>query len=230
MRSSHRSCKPRQQANEPRLRNHFSHCFLQHHPWKSAQRSRAACCIWWTPSHEFWAVDFAWGLKCTIYYLVSPCVQICRRYEAAGILKSTMESCSRHTRSNSSFLVLVKPPKCFISRSTRIGACNSQLFWYIFNPVFTVVKRDIPSVRSNTRFRSYTRVICEHDCNMKHACRSEFNFTNIVIVFNRVTKGISKILKQFYKWHDPFHRQTIVSLYLPDRMKTPSFSARSATS
>ena len=112
----------------------------------------------------------------------------------------------------------------------RIGACNSQLFWYIFNPVFTVVKRDIPSVRSNTRFRSYTRVICEHNCNMKHACTSEFNFTNIVIVFNRVTKGISKILKQFYKWHDPFHRQTIVSLYLPDRMKTPSFSARSATS
>ena len=78
--------------------------------------------------------------------------------------------------------VLLKLPKCFISRSMRIGACNSQLFWYIFNPVFTVVKKEIPSVRSYTRFRSYTRVVCEHDCYMKHACTCEFNFTNLLAI------------------------------------------------
>ena len=191
MRSSHRSCKPRQQANEPRLRNHFSHCFciplppphptsvIQHHPWKSAQRSRAACC---TPSHEFWAVDFAWGLKCTIYYLVSPCVHICRRYEAAGIWRALWRAARGIPGATLTSWVLVKLPKCFISRSTRIGACNSQLFWYIFNPVFTVVEREIPSVRSYTRFRSYTHIICEHDCNIKHACTSEFNFTNLLAI------------------------------------------------
>ena len=191
MRNSHRSCKLRQQANEPWIENNFPHCFCcppqsystiresllkgQEQYVASGEHQVKFC-------HEFWAVDFAWGLKCTIYYLVSPCVHICRRYEAAGIWRALWRAARGIPGATLTSWVLVKLPKCFISRSTRIGACNSQLFWYIFNPVFTVVKRDIPSVRSYTRFRSYTHVICEHDCNIKHACTSEFNFTNLLAI------------------------------------------------
>ena len=195
MRSSRRSCKPRQQANEPRIWNHFSHCFRPPPPppqsystppvkvcskVKSSMLHLVNTKLNFVTSfgqltlHEVWnALFITWCHHAYIYVGDMKQQGFWRALwrAARGIPGATLAS-----------WVLVKLPKCFISRSMRIGACNSQLFWYIFNPVFTVVKRDIPSVRSNTRFRSYTRVICEHDCNMKHACTSEFNFTNLLAI------------------------------------------------
>ena len=193
MRNSHRSCKLRQQANEPWIENNFPHCFCCPPPPNHTAPSVKVCLkvkssmlhlvntklnfvtsFGQLTLHEVWnALFITWCHHAYIFVGDMKQQGFWRALwrAARGIPGATLTS-----------WVLVKLPKCFISRSVRIGACNSQLFWYIFNPVFTVVKRDIPSVRSNTRFRSYTRVICEHDCNMKHACTSEFNFTNLLAI------------------------------------------------
>ena len=178
MRSSHRSCKPRQQANEPRIWNHFSHCFRPPPPPPQSYStlpvkvcSKVKSSILHLVNtklnfvmifgqltlHEVWnALFINWCVYQHAYIYVGDGKQqgFWRglRRVAQGIPGATLAS-----------WVLSKLPKCFIARSTRIGAYNSQLFWYIFNPVFTVVEREIPSVRSYTHFRSYTRVIREHN-------------------------------------------------------------------
>ena len=192
MRNSHRSCKLRQQANEPRIENNFPHCF---------------CC---PPNHTAPSVKVCSKVKSSMLHLVNTKLNFvtsfgqltlhevwnalfitwCHHaYIFVGDMKQqgfwrALWRAARGIpgRATLTSWVLVKLPKCFISRSMRIGTCNSQLIWYIFNPVFTVVEREIPSVRSYTRFRSYTRVVCEHYCNMKHACTYEFNFTNLLAI------------------------------------------------